>query len=311
MSNGRWRAWRDVVERQFDILDASKNPLFLPAIENEPFMLSSDSTFDRVWIPCELELRPIHYSMEGLGTAVETENGATWFVIEASSSLRSSFIPFLIDVLTVSREVDMPIAFDLVLEEWRELWKGKNGKLGLQQQRGLLGELLVLYRLLEHEPGAIMAWCGPLRELHDFSSPKGHLEVKTTLRQPPSVRISQIGQVAPLAGEVFLELIVVLLQQNGEHTLPKAVDACRELLHNRQHIEQFERVLRKSGYREEHNRFYSTTYAVSDVLRHTITAESPVLKPSVLRLLPGTFVTSPTLWTCLRWTHQRLQIRIG
>ena len=45
-------------------------------------------------------------------------------------------------------------------------------RLSEEQQRGLLGELLLLERLLlEHGPTALEWWLGPAAEQHDFACP--------------------------------------------------------------------------------------------------------------------------------------------
>ena len=289
MSDIHRRSLRDVIERQFDVLDANGNIPFLHAMEGEPFRLSHSAGMDQVWFPSTLDPHEPKEVLEGLLTSVETSTEAkAWFVITATSSLRNMFVPFLVDVLLLARELEMPHAFDLVLDDCRELWKGKRGRLGMEQQRGLMGELYVLHHLLSHQSRATLSWEGPLRALHDFSSSKGHLEIKTTTTQPPSVRISQVGQVAPLEGDSFLELIVVLLEPNGPTSLPSLVEACRSSIQDIDAQDHFENVLRKSGYRDEHAGFYHTKYTVIDVKKHRITKSSPVLKASVLSKVPAT-----------------------
>ena len=113
-------------------------------------------------------------------------------------------------VILLEQEIGLPAAFDLTLEDWQELWRGKRGRLGPEEQRGLLGEIIVLSSLIQHNKSSIHSWVGPLRELHDFAGRKAHLEIKTTARQPPSVFISEVGQVAPFQGEDELHLILVL-----------------------------------------------------------------------------------------------------
>ena len=71
---------------------------------------------------------------------------------------------------------------------------------------GLVGELLVLNRLLERSPGAWSAWCGPLGDRHDFRA-RGHaLEVKTTTKVGNTeITVSSIEQLAePTNGTLHL-----------------------------------------------------------------------------------------------------------
>ena len=79
---------------------------------------------------------------------------------------------------------------------------------------GLLGELIVLTKLLQHsDPKIVKTWGGPLDWLHDFQSESLDLEIKTTTKQPDSVYISKISQVAPMEGSKQLNLIVVDLKK--------------------------------------------------------------------------------------------------
>lgn len=63
---------------------------------------------------------------------------------------------------------------------------------------GLVGELVVLDRLLDRAPVAAGLWRGPLGERHDFRGATHALEVKTSRRiSQTSVRISAIDQLLP------------------------------------------------------------------------------------------------------------------
>lgn len=72
--------------------------------------------------------------------------------------------------------------------------------LGPEAETGLIGELLLLERLINHPslggPGAIQTWHGPARGLHDFVIGAGAIEVKTTFSSPGfPARIGSLEQL--------------------------------------------------------------------------------------------------------------------
>lgn len=85
-----------------------------------------------------------------------------------------------------------------VLDRWKALFQTKGPALGPEQLAGLFGELLVLDRLLERDPGAHRLWAGPKGHRHDFSTGLEAVEVKTAVepsgRKP---RIHGLDQLEP------------------------------------------------------------------------------------------------------------------
>ena len=76
---------------------------------------------------------------------------------------------------------------------------------------GLIGELVVLNRLLHRSPSAWRAWRGPAGDRHDFRVSDTSLEVKATLRPGAStVTISSLEQLEVPTGGTLHLLCVVL-----------------------------------------------------------------------------------------------------
>ena len=114
---------------------------------------------------------------------------------------------------TNCKDLSSPIeALNETLQEWREFWSRKRARLSKQEQVGLLGELIVLTKLLQHSDPKIVKPGGPLEWLHDFQSESLDLEIKTMTKQP-DLYISKISQVAPMEGSKQLNLIVVGLEE--------------------------------------------------------------------------------------------------
>src|SRR5690625_362438 len=86
-----------------------------------------------------------------------------------------------------------------VLQEYRELLIGSS-KDDVSQSRvlGLIGELVVLNRLLQVTPDAWQSWVGPMGDRHDFRGGGLALEVKTTRKREKSVvTINGASQLLP------------------------------------------------------------------------------------------------------------------
>ena len=71
---------------------------------------------------------------------------------------------------------------------------------------GLLGELVVLRKLVEIAPAAMRSWTGPFDQRHDFRHQEHAIEVKTSIRAGATkVSISSAGQLAePAQGTLVL-----------------------------------------------------------------------------------------------------------
>ena len=173
------------------------------------------------------------------------------------------FIPFISEL--ICKDLSNPLeALNETLKEWREFWTGKRARLSKQEQVGLFGELLTLSKLVENAGSkTVNNWGGPMDWLHDFESEKIDLEIKTTTTQPDTVHISKISQLAPMEGNKELHLIIIGLEKGEDLTLPKMVMKCRAQLTEAPEIEQFEKTLSASGYRDSDNHHYSSTYSVS------------------------------------------------
>jgi hypothetical protein len=97
-----------------------------------------------------------------------------------------------------------------VLGEWRALLKAAGQNVTRETVIGLVGELEVLRLLAAYNPaGALDAWRGPTRSVHDFARDGAELEVKTTTSVDGNfISISNIDQLDP-AAMASLHLVVI------------------------------------------------------------------------------------------------------
>ena len=76
-----------------------------------------------------------------------------------------------------------------------------------------------------------MAWTGPRRAPHDFQTPYGSVEVKTTsAASPHSFRVANIRQLDRGVSALYICVVRVHESEGGEETLPEAIDRLRSAL---------------------------------------------------------------------------------
>ncbi|MDE2822622.1 MAG: PD-(D/E)XK motif protein [Chloroflexota bacterium] len=122
------------------------------------------------------------------------------------------------------------------LRTWQEFLR-RFGAQGMspEARRGLFGELVFLRDcLLTVLPGteALKAWTGPRRAPHDFQTPHGSVEVKTTsAASPHSFRVANIRQLDDRSvSALFICVVTVDESEGGQETLPEAIDRLRSAL---------------------------------------------------------------------------------
>lgn len=83
------------------------------------------------------------------------------------------------------------------LDAWRSFLRERRAGLSKSETVGLIGELLVLQRLLALRRDLLLAWSAPDDGLHDFTSTGRALEVKTAIGPASRVRVSALDQLDP------------------------------------------------------------------------------------------------------------------
>lgn len=281
------------INRQLTISDSYPEKRLLKIIENDDQLIYSEDGFDHFLIPIDDEESDEQERLDGLFVSIsrnvlERDKTKKFLIIKTQSSRREMFVPFISEL--ISKDLSNPVeSLNETLTEWSNFWAGKRARLSKHEQVGLIGELISLSMLIKYSGLKIIdKWGGPLDWLHDFESEKIDLEIKTTTKQPDTVYISKISQVAPMEGSKELHLVVIGLEQGEEFSLPDLVEQTRTQLLNSAKRNQFEKVLKRSGYRDTEKHYYSKTYSMAFIKSHQITENSPVLKPSLLGEIPQT-----------------------
>lgn len=112
------------------------------------------------------------------------------------------------------------------LAAWRAFLRDQSGSLARHEIVGILGELLVLSRMLDRSPDAVSAWASPDDGLHDFERDGRAIEVKTSLGAARRLKSSSLDQFDE-AGLGSLHVAHVRLMEDPDGST--VVDLAREL----------------------------------------------------------------------------------
>lgn len=137
-------------------------------------------------------------------------------IVCTSKELETVFIEVVNEILVrVSRaKIDCVDAAKSTIEDFRSLLENPSvSQIGINKSVGLVGELLILNRLLDHSPSSWRAWRGPMGDRHDFRKGNTSLEVKTTLRHDCNlIDINGLDQLEIPAGG-SLHLLKITLEE--------------------------------------------------------------------------------------------------
>lgn len=155
------------------------------------------------------------------------------------------------------------------IERWRKFVERNRGHLTEEEIRGLLGELVVLGRLIRHSDArtALDAWQGS-GGLRDFELPEHAIEVKThQAATGAAIRISDPAQLESAPGRpLYLTTLQLSRTENAGLTLCEAVNGLLDLL--AEDVDSTEKLWDKlmgQGYHAAHADMYPQRYLVSPV----------------------------------------------
>lgn len=141
---------------------------------------------------------------------------------------------------------------------WHRLLQGdRDSRLGDEEQKGLIGELLVLQRHLLPVLGAtdsVRCWTGPLGTPQDFEVSRVHIEAKTRGSSVPRVAISSEFQLeSNNADALFLHVTEVAVAAEGTADAGTLTDIAKKTRsaiaeHNMMAVELFEERLAAVGF---------------------------------------------------------------
>lgn len=239
---------------------------------NPMFDLFSDSDRRRsgFWVECdpELSIPPELMKLSSISVRkVTLETRPALEVATSRGALDRQFYYFAIAVAerVIVERISGLDALILELHSFIDLFEKSSG-LTLEQQIGLLGELIFLKRLGEkYGTAALDAWLGPTGEPHDFRLGDREFEIKSTVTSKRIHTISSLEQISPSLGR-SLYVVSVLLGPPGSatgFTLPDTVTALIDGYTSSPRLsEQFGRVLSASGYQHSDSVKYDRSYVL-------------------------------------------------
>ena len=183
-----------------------------------------------------------------------------------------------------------------VISKWKKLFDKINfNGLSLEQQKGLIGELLFINYLLEQGKSSttlLNAWTGPDFEDKDFVFGGTGIEIKLTSSKYPKIKISNEGQLdAQNLTELFLILYTAEdVKENGFTLNSLVAQTQQKLSANIDELKFFNERLMLLGYFEEDKEHYNKMYSLKKTYSYSVSEEFPKIIKSQLPI--GVYNTS-------------------
>lgn len=231
----------------------------------------------------------------------EVENKTELYIYLLDNELKDIFSLFIQNILEdIEKSVTEIEAIKTtlnVVSKWKKLFDKINfNGLSLEQQKGLIGELLFLNSLLDNEKtsaNAVNTWTGAEQDFQakDFTLGSVGVEVKFTASKQPRVKVSNERQ---LDAENLSELFVILysteaVKDNGI-SLNSIVEQTRQNILTEDELSLFNAKLQLNGYFNEDKEHYGRMYSHKRMFVFKVTSDFPKIIKSQLPL--GIYDTS-------------------
>lgn len=155
-----------------------------------------------------------------------------------------------------------------IIQKWKKLFDKINRQgLSLEQQKGLLGELLFMDELIDNKliPDYVLSsWTGPDFEDKDFTFGSTCFEIKFTTSKLPRVKITSERQLemSNIDNLFLINYNSENLKENGV-SLNSVVDSIRDKISkNRASLKFFNERLEAADYFDEHRDYYNAQYGI-------------------------------------------------
>lgn len=207
---------------------------------------------------------------------------------------------FLVDLI---QEVDLseknPVEIlDDLIKKMHHLWDTVVPALSLKDMIGIIGELLVLEKLVEHcdTKAAIDSWKAPDKklDLHDFQTKKAHIEVKTTSQTPGRFYVEHLDQMDHVKiHPKKLAILYVSIVEGSEFSIADLAYRIAETCSKSGLKVAFEERLLQRGYRPGNDEGHlGNLYDLASMSVHWVNENTPIytagdlanLSPAVVEL---------------------------
>jgi hypothetical protein len=154
------------------------------------------------------------FELGGMRLSTVPDTSGTFLVLSLEDgNRRDLFTTICSDVIEAAVHAGQGSAlghFLARLDAWRQFLRDRRSGLSREETVGLLGELVILERVLLADCSVQSSWEAPDDGLHDFQSNGHALEIKTSLGPSSNLRISSLDQLEP-SGLRRLDLLHVRL----------------------------------------------------------------------------------------------------
>jgi hypothetical protein len=231
----------------------------------------------------------------------ETENKIELYIYLLDNDFKDIFSLFIQNILEdIENSVTETEAIKTtlnVVSKWKKLFDKINfNGLSLEQQKGLIGELLFLNTLLNNEityANAVNTWTGAEQDFQakDFTLGSVGVEVKFTASNQPRIKISNERQLdAENLSELFLILHSTEAVKDNGISLNSIVEQIRQKISTEEERSVFNAKLQLNGYFDEDKEHYGRMYSLKRTFVFTVTSDFPKIVKGQLPL--GIYDTS-------------------
>ncbi len=232
---------------------------------------------------------------------IETENKTELYIYLLDNELKDIFSLFIQNILedietSVTESEAITTTLNIV-SKWKKLFDKINfNGLSLEQQKGLIGELLFLNYLLNDEKtssNAVHAWTGAEMEFQakDFTLGSVGIEIKFTSSKQPRIKVSNERQLdAENLSDLFLVLYATEAVKDNGFSLNSLVTQIRKAISTDEERNIFNAKLKLNGYFDEDSEHYGRMYSLKKAFAFSVTSDFPKIVKNHLPL--GIYDTS-------------------
>jgi hypothetical protein len=232
---------------------------------------------------------------------IEIENNLELNIYLLDNELKDIFSLFIQNILediepsiTESEAITTTLN---VVSKWKKLFDKINfNGLTLEQQKGLIGELLFLNTLLNNEKtftSAVNTWTGSEQDFQakDFTLGSVGVEVKFTASKQPRIKVSNERQLdAENLSELFLILYSTEAVKDNGISLNSIIEQTRQKILTEEERRVFNAKLQLNGYFDEDKEHYGKMYSLKRMFVFNVTSDFPKIVKGQLPL--GIYDTS-------------------
>jgi len=224
---------------------------------------------------------------------IETENKTEIYIYLLDNDLKDIFSLFIQNILEdIEKSVTENEALTTtlnVIAKWKKLFDKINfNGLTLEQQKGLIGELLFFNYLLNNQKstGSILnAWTGADFDDKDFTFGSIGVEIKYTSSKLPKIKISNERQLdAENLGELFLILYITEDVKENGFSLNSLVDEIMQKISTEDERNFFNERLLLLGYHKDDRDYYNKMYSLKKTFSFKVTSDFPKIVKNNLPL---------------------------